>query len=74
MEELIVDLEGGVWGFVFFFGFFGIYVVFFFFEVGDYILLGDDVYGGIFCLFDKVFIKNGFEYMIIDMSNFDKIE
>ncbi len=47
---------------------------FFLFQAGDHILLGDDVYGGTFRLFDKVLTKNGLEYTIIDTSNLDKIE
>ncbi|EGP5738450.1 cystathionine gamma-synthase [Enterococcus faecium] len=74
LEELIADLEGGVRGFAFSSGLSGIHAVFSLFEAGDHILLGDDVYGGTFRLFDKVLIKNGLEYTIIDTSNLDKIE
>lgn len=74
LEELIADLEGGVRGFAFSSGLSGIYAVFSLFEAGDHILLGDDVYGGTFRLFDKVLTKNGLEYTIIDTSNLDKIE
>ncbi len=74
LEELIADLEGGVRGFAFSSGLSGIHAVFSLFEAGDHILLGDDVYGGTFRLFDKVFTKNGLEYTIIDTSNLDKIE
>ncbi|RRQ82638.1 cystathionine gamma-synthase [Enterococcus faecium] len=74
LEELIADLEGGVRGFAFSSGLSGIHAVFSLFQVGDHILLGDDVYGGTFRLFDKVLTKNGLEYTIIDTSNLDKIE
>ena len=74
LEELIVDLEGGVRGFAFSSGLSGIHAVFSLFQAGDHILLGDDVYGGTFRLFDKVLTKNGLEYTIIDTSNLDKIE
>lgn len=74
LEELIADLEGGVRGFAFSSGLSGIHAVFSLFEAGDHILLGDDVYGGTFRLFDKVLTKNGLEYTIIDTSNLDKIE
>ncbi|MCU1961761.1 cystathionine gamma-synthase [Enterococcus faecium] len=74
LEELIADLEGGVRGFAFSSGLSGIHAVFFLFQAGDHILLGDDVYGGTFRLFDKVLTKNGLEYTIIDTSNLDKIE
>ncbi len=74
LEELIADLEGGVRGFAFSSGLSGIHAVFSLFQAGDHILLGDDVYGGTFRLFDKVLPKNGLEYTIIDTSNLDKIE
>ncbi|MGC4606931.1 cystathionine gamma-synthase [Enterococcus faecium] len=74
LEELIADLEGGVRGFAFSSGLSGIHAVFSLFQAGDHILLGDDVYGGTFRLFDKVLTKNGLEYTIIDTSNLDKIE
>ena len=74
LEELIADLEGGVRGFAFSSGLSGIHAVFSLFEAGDHILLGDDVYGGTFRLFDQVLTKNGLEYTIIDTSNLDKIE
>ena len=74
LEELIADLEGGVRGFAFSSGLSRIHAVFSLFQAGDHILLGDDVYGGTFRLFDKVLTKNGLEYTIIDTSNLDKIE
>ena len=73
LEELIADLEGGVRGFAFLLVFLG-FMPFSLFQAGDHILLGDDVYGGTFRLFDKVLTKNGLEYTIIDTSNLDKIE
>lgn len=74
LEELIADLEGGVKGFAFASGLAGIHAVFSFFQAGDHLLLGDDVYGGTFRLFDKVLTKNGLEYTIIDTSDLTQIE
>ncbi|MGM0291995.1 MULTISPECIES: cystathionine gamma-synthase [Enterococcus] len=74
LEELIADLEGGVRGFAFASGLAGIHAVFSLFQSGDHILLGDDVYGGTFRLFDNVLTKNGLEYTIVDTSNLAQIE
>lgn len=74
LEELIADLEGGVRGFAFASGLAGIHAVFSLFQTGDHILLGDDVYGGTFRLFDNVLTKNGLEYTIVDTSNLAQIE
>ncbi len=74
LEELIADLEGGVKGFAFASGLAGIHAVFSLFQAGDHLLLGDDVYGGTFRLFDKVLTKNGLEYTIINTSDLTQIE
>lgn len=74
LEILIVELEGGSYGFVFSLGLVGIYVIIFMFGFEDYILLGDDVYGGSFCLLDKVFVVNGLSYMIVNVSDLLIIE
>lgn len=74
LEELFADLEGGVRGFAFSSGLAGIHAVFSLFKTGDHILLGDDVYGGTFRLFDKVLSKNGLEYTIIDTSDLEQIK
>ncbi len=74
LEELIADLEGGLKGFAFASGLAGIHAVFSLFQAGDHLLLGDDVYGGTFRLFDKVLTKNGLDYTIIDTSDLTQIE
>ncbi|WP_104695502.1 cystathionine gamma-synthase [Helicobacter salomonis] len=74
LEELIADLEGGVKGFAFASGLAGIHAVFSLLQQGDHVLLGDDVYGGTFRLFDKVLTKGGLSYSIIDTSDTSQIE
>ncbi|MGC6770047.1 cystathionine gamma-synthase [Enterococcus sp. LJL51] len=74
LEELIADLEGGVQGFAFSSGLAGIHAVLSLFSPGDHLLMGDDVYGGTFRIFEKVFVKNGLEYTIIDTSDLAAIE
>lgn len=74
LEELIADLEGGVQGFAFGSGLAGIHAVLSLFEPGDHLLMGDDVYGGTFRIFEKVFVKNGLSYTIIDTSDLTNIE
>ncbi|MGM9904438.1 MAG: cystathionine gamma-synthase [Enterococcus sp.] len=74
LEELIADLEGGVQGFAFSSGLAGIHAVFALFQSEDHILLGDDVYGGTFRLFDHVLTKNGLQYTIVDTSDLTQIE
>jgi cystathionine gamma-lyase len=44
------------------------------FKPGDHIVVGDDVYGGTFRLFDKVYKKLGFEFTFVDLSDLSKVE
>jgi len=41
---------------------------------GDHVLCCDDVYGGTFRLFDKVFKRMGIEFTFVDMSDLKKVE
>ncbi|GMB94687.1 Cystathionine gamma-synthase MetB [Helicobacter heilmannii] len=68
LEELIATLEGGVKGFAFASGLAGIHATLALFQNGDHILLGDDVYGGTFRLFDQVMSKTGLSCTLIDSS------
>ncbi len=74
LEELIADLEGGVKGFAFASGLAGIHAVFSLLQSGDHVLLGDDVYGGTFRLFNKVLVKNDLSCTIIDTSDISQIK
>lgn len=74
LEALIADLEGGIQGFAFGSGLAGIHSVLSLFEPGDHLLLGDDVYGGTFRIFDQIFVKNGLQYTTIDTSDLSTIE
>lgn len=74
LEELIAELEGGIQSFAFASGLAGIHAVLSLFSPGDHLLMGDDVYGGTFRIFEQVFVKNGLEYTIIDTSDLATIE
>ncbi len=74
LEELIADLEGGLKGFAFASGLAGIHAVFSLLKQGDHVLLGDDIYGGTFRLFDKVLARCGLTCTIIDTTTPTQIE
>ena len=40
---------------------------------GDHILVGSDVYGGTFRLFDKEYKRYGLEFSYVDMSDLDAV-
>ncbi|AYG00062.1 cystathionine gamma-synthase [Lactococcus allomyrinae] len=68
LETLIAELEGGVKGFAFSSGLAGIHAVLSMFSAGDHLILADDVYGGTFRLLDKVLVRSGITYDLIDLS------
>lgn len=74
VEVLIVIFEYGSVGFVFVFGFVVINIVFLLFLVGDYIIVGNDVYGGIFCLIDVVLKYFGMIFIVVDMCDLVVVE
>jgi cystathionine gamma-lyase len=43
-------------------------------KTGDHVVVGDDVYGGTFRIFDKVFRKMGLEFTFVDTSDLAKAE
>ena len=74
LEALIADLEGGLQGFAFGSGLAGIHAVLSLFAPGDHLIMSDDVYGGTFRIFEKVFVKTGLEYTIVDTSDLTELE
>ncbi|QDK71018.1 cystathionine gamma-synthase [Lactococcus protaetiae] len=68
LETLIAELEGGVKGFAFSSGLAGIHAVLSMFSAGDHLILADDVYGGTFRLLDKVLVRSGITYDLVDLS------
>src|SRR5512146_1748007 len=43
-------------------------------EAGDHVLVSDDVYGGTFRIFDKVFRRAGIDFSYVDMSDAANVE
>lgn len=74
LEKLIAELEGGRDGFAFASGLAAITTVLFLFNAGDRILISNNVYGGTFRLLDKVFLRFGLQYGIIDTSDLAAVE
>ena len=74
LEELIVELENGRFGFAFASGLAAISTVVSLFKPGDEIVISNDVYGGTFRILDKVFSKYDIKYHQVDTSNLKNIE
>lgn len=68
LEACIAALEGGRYGLAFASGMAAIDTVLRLFEPGDHIVVGNDVYGGTYRLFERVHARYGLQFSWIDMT------
>jgi cystathionine gamma-lyase len=66
LEANLAALEGGVGGLCFASGLAATATLLQLFDSGTHVVAGDDIYGGSFRLFDKVFKRLGFEFSYVD--------
>ena len=66
LEANLAALEGGAWGLAFNAGLAAEAAVMSTLEAGDHVIAGDDLYGGTFRLFDKVFRRFGLTFSYVD--------
>ncbi|MBT8492391.1 MAG: cystathionine gamma-synthase [Deltaproteobacteria bacterium] len=66
LEANIASLEGGKHGLCFASGSAATAAVMHLLSAGDHVVAGDDLYGGTFRLFDKVFKRHGLTYTFVD--------
>lgn len=69
LEELIAALEGGRYGLAFASGLAAIDTIVRLFNPGDHIIVGNDVYGGTYRLFERVFARFGLRFSWVDLSD-----
>jgi len=69
LEENLAALEGGRFGICFSSGCAAMAAMLHTLASGDHVVVCDDVYGGTFRLFDKIFAQLGIAYSIVDMCN-----
>lgn len=75
LEKVLTRLENGTHGFVFASGMAALTTLTMgLLSSGDHVILGDDVYGGTFRLFDKVFNRFGIEVSYVDMTDPENIK
>lgn len=72
LEANLAALEGGAFGVCFSSGCAAMSAVLHSLKSGDHVVLCDDVYGGTFRLFDKIFLQFGVTYTLVDMSDLKK--
>jgi cystathionine gamma-lyase len=66
LEANLAALEGGAWGLAFNAGVAATTAVVATLDAGDHVVAGDDVYGGTYRLFDKVFRRLGINFTYVD--------
>lgn len=74
LEANLAALEGGSAGICFSSGCAATSAVVHLFSAGDHVVLSDDVYGGTFRIFDRIFKQLGISYTRVDMSNLGAVE
>lgn len=74
LEKSIAALEGGNYGIAFSSGMAAIDLIMRLLHPGDHIIVGNDVYGGTFRLFDKILSRYGLEFSWVDQTNLEAIK
>src|SRR5512143_6917 len=74
LQGCLAALEGAKYGAAFASGLAGTDMLLHLLESGDHVLYSDDVYGGTFRLFDKVFRRQGLAFDPVDMSDPRNVE
>ena len=74
LEACLAALEGAKFGACFASGCAASDMLMHLLESGDHVVVSDDVYGGTFRLFDKVFRRHGLEFTFTDLSKVENFE
>ena len=69
LEDCLAALEGAKYGAAFSSGCAAADAIMHLLDAGDHVVCSDDVYGGTFRLFDKVFKRQGLGFSFVDLSN-----
>jgi cystathionine gamma-lyase len=73
LQDCLAALEGAPFGLAFASGLAATDAILHLLSHGDHVLASDDVYGGTFRLFDKVFRRHGLEFSQVDMTDPDAV-
>lgn len=69
LETLIADIEGGARGFAFASGMAAVSTILMLLKSGDHVIVGSDVYGGTYRVFNRVFQSLGLEASFVDTAD-----
>jgi cystathionine gamma-lyase len=73
VEQVVASLEGGTYGLAFASGMAAEATIMHLLQAGDHVVAGDDLYGGTFRLFNRVFEKYGLTFTYVDASDPDRV-
>ena len=74
LQDCLAALEGAKHGLAFASGLAGSDMLMHMLESGDHVVVSDDVYGGTFRIFDKVFKRHGLSFSFVDLSKPETFE
>ena len=69
LEENLASLEGGAWGLGFSSGMAACSALVARLSAGDHVVTGDDLYGGTYRVFRKIFERHGIEFSFVDTTD-----
>ena len=73
-ETCVADLEGARYGYAMASGCVGATTIVHLLSTGDHVVACDDMYGGTFRLFDKVFARQGIQFSYVDLTDPSALE
>jgi cystathionine gamma-lyase len=73
LEAALASLEGGEYGFCFASGMAAISACMHLLKQGDHVVASDDLYGGTYRLFERVFREAGLDYTYVDAADADAV-
>jgi cystathionine gamma-synthase/cystathionine beta-lyase len=73
LEEGMARLDGGARGFAYSSGMAAIASLLFLFSKGDHLIVTEDLYGGTYRLFEKIFCQYGLEFTYVDTSDTEEV-
>jgi cystathionine gamma-lyase len=74
LQECLASLEGGKYGLAFATGMAACSTVMNLLSAGDHVVVGDDVYGGVYRLFERVMSRYKLTFTYVDASNLSEVE
>jgi cystathionine gamma-lyase len=74
LQDCLAALEGAKHGLAFASGLAATDMLMHMLDAGDHVVVSDDVYGGTFRIFDKVFRRAGLTYSFVDLSRPENLE